>query len=207
MKTKLIVIGVVSAVALTGLWFVALWRPQTKSLDTAKIERATAQKDLDTLRNRLTRLKQLEANAAVLERDKALLSAALPDTDQLDQFILQVNEKASASGVSFVSVAPTEPTADRPAASSSSAGAQAGPISIGLQLQVAGDYHSIMRFLETLRDGERLVTVENLQMTKPTDGTMTAAIKGKMFVNRPPTATTARPQTTAKPAETESVPR
>lgn len=209
MKPKLIIIGVVSAMAVAGLWFFALWSPQGESLEQAKAEQQASEAKAAELRSRLTRLKRLEANAEVLERDRLRLAAAIPDTDQLDQFILRVNERASASGVTFMSVSPTEPTpaaaGSGGAAGTAGAAANAGaPLGIGLQLQVTGDYFAIMRFLETLRDGERLVTVENLTMAKAADNApMTASITGKMFVS-PPAAATSTP---VPATQTASAPR
>jgi Tfp pilus assembly protein PilO len=198
MKPKLIIAGIASALAVTALWFFTLWSPQSVSLQQAKADQLASETRATELRNRLTHLKNLEANAEVLERDRIRLEAAIPDTDQLDKFILAVNERAASSGVSFVSISPTEPAAAAPGAP----GLAGAPLGIGLQLQITGDYFAIMRFLETLRDGERLVTVENLTMSKGADGApMTASIAGKMFVSSPVVAATATP---VPPSQTAS---
>lgn len=187
MKPKLIIIGIVSAVAVTALWFFAMWTPQSNNLSQARTEQQAAEAKVAQQRARLAHLKNLELNADVLERDRIRLAAAIPDTDQLDQFILRVNQSATASGVNFVSVSPTEPAAAAPGVPA----AAGAPLSIGIQLQVTGDYFAIMRFLETLRDGERLLTVENLTMAKGGDNApLTAGITGKMFMSPPVGAVT-----------------
>ncbi len=182
MKAKLILIGVGGAVVITALWFFLLWKPQGDDLSKAKSDRAAAQAKADQLSGQLAHLKKLEANAAVLERDRALLAAAIPSSDQLDAFILSTNEKATAAGVSFVSVSPQQPgTGAAPAGAAASA---SGPQSVGLQIQVTGDYFAILRFLEAVRDGDRLITVDSFSLSKGGEGNqMSASIGGRMFVN------------------------
>ncbi len=179
MKAKLILIGVGAALLITAVWFFALWSPQGKDLDEAKANKAAAEQRASELSARLTRLKKLEANAAVLERDRALLATAIPTADQLDDFILQVNDRASKAGVEFVSIAPQQP-----GTGAAAPGAVAGPTPIGLQMQVTGDYFAVLRFMEQLRDGERLVTVENFSLAKGGEGNqMSASIGGRMFIS------------------------
>ncbi len=184
MKSKLILIGVGAALVITGVWFFALWSPQGKNLEKAKADQVAAEQRASQLQVRLTHLQKVEANAHILERDRALLATAIPSTDELDAFILQVNQRAAKAGVTFVSVAPQQPSAGAPAP-----GAAAGaPTAIGLQMQVTGDYFAVLRFMEQLRDGPRLVTVENFSLSKGGEGAqMSATIGGKMFVS--PTAT------------------
>lgn len=182
MKAKLILIGVGAAVVLTALWFFLLWKPQGQDLDKAKADKAAAQARADQLTTQLAHLKKLEANAAVLERDRALLAAAIPSSDQLDQFILSTNDKASKAGVTFVSISPQQPSAANAAPGTTAAAG--GPQVVGLQIQVTGDYFAILRFLEAMRDGDRLVTVENFSLSKGGEGNqMSASIGGRMFVN------------------------
>lgn len=178
MKAKLILIGVGAALLITAVWFFALWSPQGKDLDQAKADKAAAEQRASELSARLTRLKKLEANADVLERDRALLATAIPTADQLDNFLLQVNDRAAKAGVEFVSIAPQQP-----GGAAAPGAAAAGPTPIGLQMQVTGDYFAILRFMEQLRDGERLVTVENFSLSKGGEGNqMSASIGGRMFI-------------------------
>ena len=180
MKAKLILIGVGAALLITAVWYFALWSPQGKDLDQAKADQAAAEQRASELSARLTRLKKLEANADVLERDRALLATAIPTADQLDAFLLQVNERASKAGVDFVSIAPQQPGG---AGAAPGAAAVAGPTPVGLQIQVTGDYFALLRFMEQLRDGERLVTVENFSLSKGGEGNeMSASIGGRMFI-------------------------
>ena len=191
MKAKLILIGVGAALLITAVWYFALWSPQGKDLDQAKADQAAAEQRASELQARLTRLKKLEANADILERDRALLATAIPTADQLDAFLLQVNERAARAGVDFVSIAPQQPGTD-----ATPGAAAAGPTPIALQMQVTGDYFAILRFLEQLRDGERLVTVENFALAQGSaPNEMSASIGGRMFIAPSVAVPTAAPTT------------
>ena len=189
-KAKVIVAGVLVSVAIIGLWFVLLWNPTKDKLSQAQERETAAQDRANQLQTRLATLKGYEKNSAQLEADKARLSLAIPDEDQLDQFIIHVNDTAEATGVSFVTISPAPPAA--PAAPNN-------PQVVSLQIQVTGDYFSILRFMDAMRDGERLVTVENFSLAKGGEGgQMSASIGGRMFVVGPlPSAT---PATAAVPA-------
>lgn len=193
MKTKLVLMGVGAALVLSGIWFFLLWSPQGENIDKAKAEKAASDQRASGLQVRLTHLQKLEANSSILERDRALLATAMPSSDQLDAFILDVNDRAAKAGVAFVSVSPQQP-----AAATAAPGAAAGaPTAIGLQIQVTGTYHQVLFFMEQLRDGSRLVTVENFALSKGAEGgAVSASIGGRMFVS-PPTAAapTAAPTT------------
>ena len=183
-RARTILIGVVAAVLIALAWYFLLWSPQGKDLSTAKDERAAAETRRSELQTRLARLKRLEANQAQLESLRAQLATAIPDADQLDQFILEVNSRAAQAGVVFVSIAPQQP-----GAAAAAPGAPAtGPTAIGLQIQATGDYFAVLRFMEALRDGPRLVTVETLALSPgggptPGGGQITASIGGRMFVS------------------------
>ena len=193
MKPKLILIGVGAALLITAVWYFALWSPKGEELDKAKADLAAQEQRASELSARLARLKKLEANADVLERDRALLATAIPTADELDTFLLQVNERAARAGVDFTSIAPQQP-----AAGAAAPGAVAGgPTPVGLQMQVSGDYFAILRFLEQLRDGERLVTVENFSLAKGGEGNqMSASIGGRMFIAPTVVVPAATPTTT-----------
>ena len=190
MKARLALIGIGASIVLIGAWFFLLWKPAGADLDKAKADQAAAEQRASELQSKLAHLKDLEKNAAVLERDRALLAEAIPSGDLLDQFILQVNERAARAGVSFVSVSPQQPGA----ASAAPGAAAGGPTGIGLQIQVTGDYFQLLRFLEELRDGPRLVTVETFSLSKGSDGgQMSASVGGRMFMNPMAAATAPTP--------------
>jgi Tfp pilus assembly protein PilO len=199
-KVKLALIGVGASLLLTVAWYFALWKPASNNLSETQAREATAQTQVDSLTTELARLKQLEANQEVLERDLAALAVKLPDKDQLDTFILELNDIATTAGITLQSLSPGEPTLTT--ADPSTGGAAAvGPIPITLQMQVQGDYFAILRFMDALRDGTRLVTANNLSLSGGADaGQMSASIGGAMYIARPVVPAAATTPTTAPEA-------
>jgi Tfp pilus assembly protein PilO len=193
-KPKLILIGVGAALVITAAWFFLLWSPQGKNIDKAKADQAAAEQRASELQARLTHLQRLEDNKAVLEQARAFLATKIPSADELDRFILEVNERASKSGVDFMSISPAQPSAG--GAPAGAAAVPGAPTAIGLQMQVVGDYFAILN-----RDGERLVTVNNFALSKGTDGNkMTASISGQMFLTNAASTPAAAPAASTTPS-------
>jgi len=189
-KARIIGFAVGAAVLLTILWYFVLYSPQSGKLDQAKADQVAQEARESELQARLGRLKRLQANAAVLEAERVKFATAVPATDELDRFILDVNSRASTAGVAFVSIAPAQPTTG--GGPPPVAGA---PTPIALQISVQGDYFAILRFMEALRDGPRLVTVENFSLSgggAQGGGEMSASIGGRMYIS--PGAATPVPQ-------------
>ena len=182
MKPKLILMGVAGALALTVVWYIALWSPQSDKLDKARTERTAAEAKADQSQLRLTKLKKLEANADVMARDRDRLAAKIPDADRIDTFIIDLNRRATESGVALASISPQDSAAN---AAPAVAGAKSTAAdTIGLQLQVKGNYQQVLRFVDSVRDGDRLVTVETMSLATPdATGALTATIGGRMFVS------------------------
>jgi Tfp pilus assembly protein PilO len=181
-KARVIGFSIAAAVLLTILWYFLLYSPQSDKLDQAKADQAAQEARQSELQARLGRLKRLQANASVLEAERVKFATAVPENDDLDRFILDVNSRASSAGVEFVSIAPAQPAAGGPPA------AAGAPTPIALQMQVQGDYFAILRFLEALRDGPRLVTVENFSLSGggaagAGGGSMSASIGGRMYIS------------------------
>lgn len=197
MKVKLILIGVVASLLLSVGWYFALWKPASANLEEAKTREGAAQTQVDTLTTELARLKQLEANREVLERDLAALGEKLPEEDKLDTFILELNDIATTAGITLQSLSPGEPQL----AAAADPAAATGPIPITLQMQVQGDYFAILRFMDALRDGTRLVTANNLSLSGGAeDGQMSASIGGAMYIARPVVPAAATTPTTTPEA-------
>lgn len=172
-RAKVFLAGVLVAVAIAGLWFVLLWKPTGEKLSKAEEREQVATAQAEQLQTKLATLKALERRAPQLQADRELLLRAVPSEDQVDQFLVNLNDTANEAGVSWLSVSQAQPSGSR--------GGAGGPVSIGIQLQVTGDYFSILRFMDLIRDTERLITVQNFSLSG--EGTeMSASIGGQMFM-------------------------
>lgn len=185
-RARTIVIGVVAAIVMIGVWYFFLWSPAGKDLTKAKADRAAAEQQRDQLQARLTHLKKLQANQAQLEADRDKLQERIPNSDQLDQFILEVNDRATKAGVTFVSISPQQPAATAAGAPPGAGTAATAATPVVMQLQVTGDYFAILRFMEAMRDGPRLFTVDTLALSKGGQGPneLSASIGARMFVSK-----------------------
>jgi Tfp pilus assembly protein PilO len=190
------VLGLIACMVISAAWYRLLWTPQGASISAAHNRQKTAQTSLFTAEQRLGHLKKLASRAPQLTALDQRLTAALPDRDAIDQFLLDLNAEAAASNVTIQSLGVTPP-----GKTPSSGAAQA----IALQLQFTGGYFDVQRFLGALRDGSRLVVIDQLalsgaatkQGSAPANGTMLqVTLSGRLFM----TATAAPLLTFAAPA-------
>jgi Tfp pilus assembly protein PilO len=206
-KRNAIIIGAVAIVAIILVWYLALYSPLNDDLSAAQTELTTEQKRTDDLQADLARLKAQEKNstqqAALLRR----LDAAVPEQPDLAEFILQANEIASESGISFLSIAPAPPAAGT------------GASVIGLTISIQGSFFQLEDYLRLLENLERLVIVDGITISSSTgtessgDGTtLSVTLTGRMFTRAAPTTsadgTTPAPTdgttTTTTPGSTDS---
>jgi Tfp pilus assembly protein PilO len=200
------IVGIVVSVLITAGWYQFLWSPQTKAIATAHSRQKVATAALFSAEQRLGHLKKLALHAGDLTSLDQRLSAAIPDHDALDQFIVQLNADAQASNVVLSSFAVTQPSIKAPANAAVAAGTEV----LALQLAVSGGYFDVLRFLGSLRDGPRLVIVDQLSLTpahgggSPADGTTVgASIVGRLFM----TTSAAPPVTFRVPVTTSPAPK
>ena len=178
-RAKVLLAGILVAVAIIGLWYVLLWSPTKDKLNQAQERETTALAEADRLQIRLATLKELEKRAPQLEADRAMLLTAIPTEDKVDEFLVQLNDMANDTGVSWLSVSQSEPSAAR---------AGAGPAAIGLQMQINGDYFAILRFVDAIRDANRLMTLDSLSLSGE-GAAMSASLSGQMFLSPEAAAT------------------
>jgi Tfp pilus assembly protein PilO len=196
---RVILFAVVAAVIVLAGWYLLLWSPTKSDLDKAKERRAAAESQQSQLRSEIQRLQEAQrnepANRAKLER----LRTAIPDDPSLGQFIIDVNDAATRSGIDFISIAPTEPhtaarapvvttttvagstptTSNAPLASTTPG---AAPAEIGLTLQIQGGYFQVLDFLNRLDSLPRLVVTDSLNISPGENVRLTVAISARMFV-------------------------
>ena len=183
-RARTILIGVAMGFVVLLAWFFLFWSPAGKDLNKAKTDRAAAIQHRDELQGRLARLKKLDPEKIQAARDQ--FAALVPDKDAIDDFILEVNDRATKTNINFVSVSPQQPSAAPAAPGAAAAGV---PTPIALQLSINGDYLSILHFLEAMRDGPRLFTVDTMSLSKggETPNAITASVGARVFISKIPT--------------------
>ncbi len=152
-----VLIGVIAgALVLILLWYFVLFSPTSSDLSTTRKQVADAQSQKQALENTIAQLKELSANAAQQQASLRTLRAAIPPTPDLGAFILQANDIATASGIDWLSISPSAPTAT----------VGAGPTStISLSMQVSGGFFQVLDYLNRLEGIERIVIVDTINVT------------------------------------------
>jgi type IV pilus assembly protein PilO len=148
-------IGVgVSVVLLFAYWFVFY------SDVSSKIEGARRQKK--TLHDELVRQEQAEASyfedrgdLALREQRARELNKALPPEPEEDAFVSSVQQASNAAGIDLKSYAPTDELA------------QSFYAKLPMRLELTGRFHQIAKFAYELGKMDRIINVENIELTDP----------------------------------------
>jgi Tfp pilus assembly protein PilO len=180
--TRKIAIGAGGAsLLLLIVWFVLLWGPQGGKLEDAREREEVAVAANDELALRRDRLVAAQADAPALLAKVETLRVAIPDDPQLAEFLLAANEAATSSGVDFLTISPTEPTAGiDPAASD-----------VSLAVTVDGGYFQVLDYLNRLEAMDRIVVVDTLSLT-PSGGEdgeavrLSVSLAARMFTSAAP---------------------
>jgi type IV pilus assembly protein PilO len=148
-----VALGVVLATA-GGYWFVFY------SDTAAKIEGASRQKK--SLRDELAQEQQAEATYFADRDDLALreqrareLNKLLPADAQEDAFLSSVQQASNAAGIDLKAYAPQEEVS------------QAFYAKVPMRLEMSGKFHQIAKFAYELGKVDRIINVEDIELTEP----------------------------------------
>jgi Tfp pilus assembly protein PilO len=159
-------IGIICAMVIVGLWYELFWSPQSRAMSAARQHEADAAQALFVAQQRLGHLKHLSVISPAMRALDARLTAAMPDEDAVDAFIIGVNNEAVASGVTLSALSFATPSGS----------------TIGVQMSVTGGYFAVERFFDAMRDGPRVIVLDSLSLTPGgtagPDGTMLAVTIG-----------------------------
>ena len=154
MKRNQILIGVAALLAIVLVWYFVLYAPLGDDLDSAQAQKTEEQKKTDSLQADLARLQSQQKNGTQQQALLRKLDAAVPEQPDLAEFIIQANEIADQSGISFLSIAPTPPAAGT-----------AGASVINLTISIQGSFFQLQDYLRLLEKLERLVIVDGLTIS------------------------------------------
>jgi type IV pilus assembly protein PilO len=155
-KRSVLIGGAVGAVVVILLWYFLLFSPTSSDLKDTRDQVSGVQSENQELENTIRQLKALSRNSVEQQAKLRTLRAAIPSTPDLGEFILQANEIASASGIDWLSIAPTPPAA-------STGGGPTSTIAISMQIQ--GQFSAVLDYLSRLEDLERLVVVDTVNVS------------------------------------------
>ena len=192
MSRKVIAIAIAAALAVTGIWYVALWSPQSKSIKAANARTTAAQATQAGLRSDIAVLKKEQAQLPAKQAELVKLKQALPDMPSLDTLIDNVNNAAIGAGVDWQTIAPSKPASYSPG--QANAVSTGSTQSITVTMGATGLYPQLLDFVNRLNAMPRLMTVDSFNIASVSGGGKTTVqISTQVFYV--PTAST--PTTTS----------
>jgi type IV pilus assembly protein PilO len=157
----LIVVGALLSAVVYYMWF----NPKIQTNADLKTKIADKNRENEILRPYESKLQQLTRDMAILEQQIEREKKVVPDDKDADQFIRLLHDTAATSGIEIrrytaLPVANHEFYSDVPFA-----------------IDIDGPYYSVLNFFQRVAELERIVNIDNLQMTN-TKNTSPAKVKG-----------------------------
>lgn len=160
------VLAIVGVVIVVVLVFVVFVNPKRSELSEAKTQVQTEQQKTVTLQAELAQLRALQKSAPKLEAQLQRFRDLVPQTNDVPNFIFQVQEAADASGVGFVSVAPELPKAPP----------EGSPLAeVRVTISAGGGYFAVQDFVRRLYSLDRAVRLDSLDLTSNSSGGSTSS--------------------------------
>jgi len=163
-KRNQLLIGGAAVLVIVLLWWFLLYKPLGDDLSSAQAQTSNEQKKTDSLQADLTRLQSQAKNASQQQAKLRALDAAVPKTPDLGEFIIQANNIADSSGISFLSIAPSPPAAG-----------QGGASVINMTITISGSFFQLQDYLRQLEQLERLVIVDGISISASGGGSTTGS--------------------------------
>lgn len=172
--------GVTAAAAaiLVIAWYLVVFSPQSHKLTLAHRTYAAAEVQASGLQTQVAQLNALVRQVPKDTQELAQFSTAVPDNPRLDDAVREIQQAATAAGVSLSSLSPAAPTAQ----SSSTSGTPA----ISVNMSVTGGYSQLMAFLSNLTKMPRTLVVTAVNISG-TGNILSAQINSQIFYAGQPT--------------------
>ena len=202
-RNPLIAIGA-ALLVIVLLWYFLLYAPLGDDLSSAQEQTSAEQKKTDGLQADLARLQSQAKNSTQQAALLRKLDAAVPEQPDLAEFIIQANDIADQSGISFLSISPSPPAAGT------------GATVIGLNITIQGSFFQLEDYLRLLEQLERLVIVDSISISASSGGSsdgstdtsssgtsLGVTLTGRMFTRAAaPAADGSTPGATTTPGDT-----
>lgn len=174
LRQRKIMIGVVVALVVILIWFVAIFNPEGHKLASVNGSVQSAQTEQTSLQARLEQLKRYSSESTALQALGAKLGAAVPGTDDVYDYVTVISDAASSTGVKVSSINPSTPTS------------QGSLAVIPVTISVTGTYSQTLHFLEALYSLSRLTVINQVSISGGGSGSnrgsvLTASFSGSIF--------------------------
>ena len=159
LPTKLAALGLLCvAIVLAGWWFD--WRGGMETLDAAKQKETELRSVFTTKKNQAINLEAYTKQLADIEQAFGALLKQLPNKQEMDALITDVNQAGLGRGLQFDLFKPDAETVSEFYAET--------PIHV----KVTGGYHDIAAFVSDVSKLSRIVTLQNIALEPAKDGVL-----------------------------------
>lgn len=172
LPSKLAALGLLCvAIVLAGWWFD--WRSGMETLDAAKQKETELRSVFVTKKNQAINLEAYTKQLADIEQAFGALLKQLPNKQEMDALITDVNQAGLGRGLQFDLFKPEAETVSEFYAET--------PI----RVKVTGGYHDVAAFVSDVSKLSRIVTLQNISMEPAKDGVlnMDAIIKTYRYLD------------------------
>jgi|WetSurSiteA1Bulk_404760.scaffolds.fasta_scaffold45778_2 type IV pilus assembly protein PilO len=172
LPTKLVALGLLCvAIVAAGWWFD--WRGGMETLDSAKRKETELRGVFTTKKNQAINLEAYKNQLADIQQAFGALLKQLPNKQEMDALITDVNQAGLGRGLQFELFKPEAETVSEFYAET--------PISV----KVTGGYHDIAAFVSDVSKLSRIVTLQNIVMEPTKDGmlNMDATVKTYRYLD------------------------
>lgn len=172
LSTKLVLLAVlVLAIVAAGWWF--SWRGGMETLEAAKLKETELRSTFTVKKNQAINLEAYRQQLADIEQAFGALLKQLPNKQEMDALITDINQAGLGRGLQFDLFKPegetlTEFYAETP-----------------IQVKVNGGYHDMAAFVSDVSKLSRIVTLHNIAIEPAKDGAlnMDAVVKTYRYLD------------------------
>lgn len=159
LATKLVALAVLCvAIVTAGWWFD--WRGNMEALDVTRQKETELRAVFTTKKNQAINLEAYKKQLVDIEQAFGALLKQLPNKQEMDALITDVNQAGLGRGLQFELFKPAAETVSEFYAET--------PISV----KVTGGYHDIAAFVSDVAKLSRIVTLHDINMSPAKDGVM-----------------------------------
>jgi Tfp pilus assembly protein PilO len=226
-RARFVALGLATLLVIVG-WFALSFRPASSELKKIKADTVASQAQVAQLQTELVRLQGLKANEGKLRADETKFKIALPSDPAVSDFIRKVQDAANKSGLDFLSIAPSMPSAPTaagpapapaPAASpapSASPGASPAAVAqpatvpglqtIAISITAKGKFFPMKDFIHRMERLPRALKVNSFSVSAGGQGAspdLSVSLSLAIFESTPIAAPTPPPASTPPPVSSE----
>ncbi len=169
LRTRTVLLSIAIALVVLLVWLLALFVPEGHKLASVNASVQSAQEQQNALQARLDRLKAYSRESGQFQALAQRLSAAVPSSTGVYDYITALSNAASATGVKVSGVNPSAPTA--------SGNLEVIPITVS----ATGTYSQTLAFIKALDALPRLTIISQISITGGGTGTNRGTVLTDQF--------------------------